>query len=86
MDSTQSNSDIKGERGKGEGESSDQARSLAAWGNDLSGLDVWLVEEDMILVKRNMLIVYGKDYSLICIKLMWHNVIGGCKIGVLHHI
>lgn len=40
MDSTQSNSDIKGERGKGEGESSGQARSLAAWGNDLSGLDV----------------------------------------------
>lgn len=40
MDSTQSNLDIKGERGKGEGESSDQARSLAAWGNDLSGLDV----------------------------------------------
>ena len=40
----------------------------------------------MILVKRNMLIVYGNDYSLICIKLMWHNVIEGCKIGVLHHI
>lgn len=86
MDSTQSNLEIKGERGKGEGESSGRAMSLVAWGDDLRGLDVWQAEEYKILVKRDMLIMHDKDYSLICNKLMWHNVIGGCKIGVLHQI
>ena len=62
-----------------------------SWGFVLAGLEIWLAlqEEDTILLVYELLearLYAVRFIFLVCNKLIWRNLIEGCKIRVLRPI